>query len=44
MTFPALPERAGGRPETGPEVPHLQFTQTSPPQIKEALRQWMASS
>ncbi|MFE7543949.1 luciferase domain-containing protein [Streptomyces platensis] len=44
MTFPALPERVGDRPETGPEVPHLQLTQPSPPQIKEALRQWMATT
>ncbi|MCX4640860.1 hypothetical protein HEP86_21440 [Streptomyces sp. RPA4-5] len=44
MTFPALPERAGERPETGPEVPHLQLTQTSPPPIREELRQWMATT
>ncbi|MGY4952770.1 luciferase domain-containing protein [Streptomyces sp. G7(2002)] len=43
MTLPALPERAGDRPETGPEVPHLQFTQTSPPRIREELRRWMAA-
>ncbi|MGW7485585.1 luciferase domain-containing protein [Streptomyces sp. NPDC054786] len=43
MTFPALPERAGDRPETGPEVPHLQLTQTSPPRTREELRQWMAT-
>jgi phospholipase/carboxylesterase len=41
MAFPTLPTRQGDRPETGPEVPHLQLTQTSPPQIKEELRQWM---
>ncbi|WP_406304418.1 DUF5519 family protein [Streptomyces sp. NBC_00885] len=41
MTFPVLPEREGDRPETGPEVPHLQLTQTSPPQIRELLLQWM---
>ncbi|WP_416979685.1 luciferase family protein [Streptomyces sp. T028] len=44
MTFPALPEREGTRPRTGPEVPHLQLTQTSPPQIREQLRQWMAGT
>ncbi|MFI0906547.1 luciferase family protein [Streptomyces sioyaensis] len=44
MTFPALPERAGDRPETGPEVPHLQLTQTSPPQIRQELREWMAGA
>ncbi|NUK03048.1 luciferase domain-containing protein [Streptomyces lunaelactis] len=44
MTFPTLPAREGDRPRTGPEVPHLQFTQTSPPQIKEELRQWMATA
>jgi phospholipase/carboxylesterase len=44
MAFPALPERKGARPRTGPEVPHLQFTQTSPPQIREELRQWMAGT
>ena len=44
MTFPALPPRAGDRPETGPEVPHLQYTQTSPPQIKEETWQWMAAA
>ncbi|MFD9224224.1 luciferase family protein [Streptomyces sp. NPDC060064] len=36
--------REGDRPETGPEVPHLQYTQISPPQIKEALRHWMATA
>lgn len=41
MTFPALPEREGERPETGPQVPHLQFTQTSPPQIRDELLEWM---
>jgi phospholipase/carboxylesterase len=44
MTLPVLPERAGDRPVTGPEVPHLQFTQTSPPEIREELRQWMATA
>lgn len=44
MTYPALPTREGDRPETGPEVPHLQYTQTSPPQIKEELRQWMTTA
>ncbi|WP_336047324.1 luciferase domain-containing protein [Streptomyces sp. CA2R101] len=38
--FPALPAR-GDRPRTGPEVPHLQFTQTSPRQIRDALLRWM---
>ncbi|TQK45237.1 hypothetical protein FBY35_6792 [Streptomyces sp. SLBN-118] len=41
MTFPVLPEREGDRPETGPEVPHLQLTQTSSPKIRELLLQWM---
>ncbi|MER5968861.1 luciferase family protein [Streptomyces sp. NPDC002055] len=44
MTFPALRERTGDRPETGPEVPHLQFTQLSPPEIREELRRWMAAA
>ncbi|MFE0376662.1 luciferase family protein [Streptomyces inhibens] len=44
MTFPTLPEREGTRPETGPELPHLQLSQTSPPQIREELRQWMATA
>ncbi|MGW3007307.1 luciferase domain-containing protein [Streptomyces sp. NPDC001219] len=44
MTFPALPERAGDRPETGPEVPHLQLTQTSPAHVRAELRDWMAAT
>lgn len=44
MTLPVLPRREGDRPVTGPDIPHLQLTQTSPPQVKEALRQWMATA
>lgn len=38
-----LPERTGDRPETGPEVPHIQFTQTGPPEIRESVRQWLSA-
>jgi hypothetical protein len=41
--MPALPRRAGDRPETGPAVPHVQLTQTSPPALHETLKDWMAS-
>ncbi|MFF4290356.1 luciferase family protein [Streptomyces sp. NPDC001633] len=41
MTFPALPPREGERPRTGPEVPHLQLSQTSPAEVREGLLRWM---
>ncbi|MFD3421519.1 luciferase domain-containing protein [Streptomyces decoyicus] len=44
MTFPALPTREGDRPRTGPEVPHLQLSQTSPAQVRAELLQWMAAA
>lgn len=44
MSRLSLPERAGSRPETGPEVPHVQFTQTSPEPIRDELTQWMDSA
>ncbi|WP_406209301.1 luciferase family protein [Streptomyces decoyicus] len=44
MTFPALPTREGDRPQTGPEVPHLQLSQTSPAQVRGELLRWMAAA
>ncbi|MFE1174397.1 luciferase family protein [Streptomyces sp. NPDC058773] len=41
MTFPALPTREGERPRTGPEVPHLQLSQRSPAEVREALLRWL---
>lgn len=35
-----LPTRTGERPETGPTVPHLQHSDTSPPEIRNQLRDW----
>ncbi|SBW23253.1 hypothetical protein FDG2_3707 [Candidatus Protofrankia californiensis] len=43
MTMQALPQREGDRPDTGPAVPHVQFTQTSPKAVREQLRQWMST-
>ncbi|WP_234995778.1 luciferase domain-containing protein [Streptoalloteichus hindustanus] len=34
--------RAGERPRTGPRVPHVQLTQTSPPALREELTRGMA--
>jgi integrase len=39
MTLDVLPPRQGERPETGPAVPHVQFTQTSPPEIHAELEE-----
>jgi hypothetical protein len=36
----ALPQREGERPQTGDVVPHLQHTQKSPDNIREALKEW----
>jgi hypothetical protein len=44
MSRLSLPEREGPRPETGPEVPHVQFTQKSPVWIREELTQWLGSA
>jgi hypothetical protein len=41
MMLDVLPPRQGERPETGPAVPHVQFTQTSPPEIHAELEEWM---
>ncbi len=35
-----LPVRDGDRPETGDSIPHLQFSQKSPDDIREALMAW----
>jgi hypothetical protein len=35
-----VPERKGERPTTGGAIPHLQHTQKSPDEIREALREW----
>ncbi len=37
MTFPTLPTREGDRPHTGPEVPHLQLSQTGPAEARGEL-------
>jgi hypothetical protein len=39
-----LPSREGPRPETGPAVPHIQFTQPSPPQVRQSLLDWMTTA
>ncbi|MGN9841850.1 luciferase domain-containing protein [Nonomuraea sp. H19] len=39
----SLPARAGDRPRTGPSVPHVQLSQTSPGEIREQLEQWMST-
>ncbi len=36
----SLPQREGERPKTGDAVPHLQHTQKSPDEIREALKAW----
>ncbi|GAB2599171.1 hypothetical protein GCM10027168_35180 [Streptomyces capparidis] len=38
-----LPFREGDRPRTGPSVPHVQFTQTSPPPLRAELKRWMST-
>ena len=43
MTMPALPARPGSPPETGPAIPHVQFTQTSPPQVREQTIRLLAA-
>ena len=35
-----LPPRDGAKPETGPTIPHLQHSDTSPPEIRDQLRDW----
>jgi hypothetical protein len=35
-----LPRRTGARPQTGPSVPHLQHTQTSPDEVRKSLIAW----
>jgi hypothetical protein len=44
MTLSPLPVRAGDRPRTGPEVPHVQLTQLSPRPIREELARWMSTA
>jgi phospholipase/carboxylesterase len=39
-----LPVRTGDRPETGPAIPHLQHTDTSPPETRNQLRDWARST
>jgi hypothetical protein len=39
----SLPRREGARPETGPAVPHTQLSQNSPAELREELREWMAT-
>ncbi|MEU4549691.1 luciferase family protein [Nonomuraea dietziae] len=44
MTVMTLPARPGDRPRTGPSVPHVQFTQNSPDEIRKELEQWMSTA
>ena len=36
----SLPVREGERPKTGDTIPHLQFSQTSPPELVKKLIAW----
>lgn len=40
----SLPERTGEAPVTGATVPHLQHSQTSPPEYVEVLMAWATES
>lgn len=40
---PALPQRSGDRPRTGPEIPHQQLTQNAPLSLQEELWHRMIS-
>lgn len=42
-TMTALPRRTGEKPKTGPEIPHVQFTQLAPPALREEIQQWIAA-
>ncbi|RZS39283.1 hypothetical protein EV193_104500 [Herbihabitans rhizosphaerae] len=44
MTTLELPRRAGERPRTGPEVPHVQLSQNVPPEITDELKSWMSTA
>src|SRR5687767_2121697 len=44
MTALALPARPGARPRTGPSVPHVQLSQSSPDEVREQLKQWMTEN
>jgi hypothetical protein len=35
-----LSTREGTKPDTGPTIPHLQHSDTSPPEIRHQLRDW----
>lgn len=37
-----LPVRRGGKPRTGPSVPHVQLSDFGTPEIRESLRAWMS--
>ncbi len=39
-----LPERQGPRPKTGDQVPHLQFSDQSPPEYVSELMDWALSA
>jgi hypothetical protein len=39
-----LPQRAGERPQTGDAIPHLQHTQESPNDVREALKEWAVAT
>ncbi|WP_017593184.1 luciferase domain-containing protein [Nocardiopsis potens] len=41
MIMLGLPARTGGRPATGPSVPHVQLDQNSPGEVREELERWM---
>lgn len=40
---PALPQRSGDRPKTGPEMPHQQLSQNAPLPLQEELWRRMTS-
>jgi hypothetical protein len=40
---PALPQRSGDRPKTGPEIPHQQLSQNAPLPLQEELWRRMTS-
>ncbi|HEX2314858.1 MAG TPA: luciferase family protein [Thermomonospora sp.] len=44
MSMPVLPVREGEAPQTGPSVPHVQFTQTSPPEVRAELKEWLSAA
>ncbi len=39
-----IPLRKGLRPQTGSTIPHQQLTQLSPPEVRLALKEWLAGA